>query len=74
MAQEQPDGHGRVVSLVDGVVFGRQFSEEGAKSGWGGWRVCEFLAEVEVEPDPLVVVGPLGLGNAGSVEPTLETR
>jgi hypothetical protein len=33
----------------------------------------EYLEEVEIEPDPFEVIPPPGLGQPGSVKPTLET-
>jgi hypothetical protein len=73
MAQQEPDRSGRVVALVNRVVFASEFGEKWTEGGRRGWRVTVFFAEIEVEPDPSVIVRSLGLRYAGLVEPALET-
>jgi hypothetical protein len=72
-ADEEPDGRRGMMALVNGVAFGGQLGEKGAERGGGGWWIVEFLAEIEIEPDPFVVFRTLGLWHPGLVEPPLET-
>jgi len=72
VAQEQLYGGCGLMALFNRVFFVSKFGEEGAQGGWCSCRVAEFLAEVEIEPDPFVVSRAAGLCHPDSVEPALE--
>ena len=72
-ADEEPDGRGGVMALVNGVAFGGELGQKGTERCRGGWRIFKFLAEIKIEPDPFVVFRTLGLWHPGPVEPPLET-
>jgi hypothetical protein len=61
------------MALVNRVVFVGEFSEKGSQCGGGCSGVGEFLAEMEVEPDPFIVIGPELLRHSGLFKPSVET-
>ncbi len=61
------------MALVNGTAFGGELGEKGTERRGRGWRIAEFLAEIEIEFDPFLVVWTLGLRDPGLVEPSLET-
>lgn len=61
-----------MASLLWGLVPSGQLGEKWAKAGGRARRVVVFVAEIEVEADPLVVVGALGGRDAGLFQAALE--
>jgi hypothetical protein len=47
--------------------------QKGTQRGWCGWREPVFLTEVDIKPDPFMVVLMEGLGNMRLVQALLET-
>lgn len=72
-ADEQPDGCGGVMALVNGMASGGEFGEEGTKRSWRRCRIAGCLSESEIELNPLMIVRTLGLRHPGLIEPALET-
>jgi hypothetical protein len=72
-ADEEPDGNGGVMALVNGAAFGSELGEKGTERCGRGRRIAEFMAEIEIEPGPFLVVRTLGMRDPGLVEPALET-
>ncbi len=59
-ANEEPDCVSGLASLLHGLVPGCQLGEKRPKARGRAWWVAVFVAEVEVEAGPLVIVQPLG--------------
>ena len=68
-ASEQADRISRLLPLVHRLVSGRQFSEKRPKARRRAWRMAVFVAEVEVEADPFVVVRPSDRGHPSPFQP-----
>jgi hypothetical protein len=49
----------RLVSLLNRLVFGCQLAEKWPKAGGRTWRMAVFVAEIEFEAGPLMVVRAL---------------
>ena len=58
-----------LVSLLHRLVLGRQLSQKWPKARGRTWRMAVFVAEVEVEAGPLVVVRALGRGHPSPFQP-----
>ena len=66
-SDQQPDGSGGVMALVDEVAFGGEFGEKWTKGRGCGGRKVVFVAEVEIKPGPFVVVWTVGLRHPSPV-------
>jgi hypothetical protein len=66
---EQANCVSGLVSLLHRLALGRQLSEKGPKAGGRTWRMAVFVAEVEIEAGPLVVVRALGHGHSSPFQP-----
>ena len=71
-AKQEPDGISSLVSLLRGLVFGRQLTEKWPKARGGALRVAVFVAEIQIEAHPLTVVGTLGCRHPRLVQPPLK--
>jgi len=60
------------VSLLRRLVLGRQFVEKWPKACRRTGRMAIFVAEIEVEADPFVVVGALGRRHLSPFQPPLK--
>ena len=62
----------RLVSLFYRLVFGCQFAEKWPKAGGRTWRLAVFVAEIEVEAGPPVVIRALRRRHLSPVQPLLK--
>ena len=60
-----------LVSLLYRLVLGRQLAEKWPKARGRTWRMAVFVAEIEVEAGPLVIVRALGRWHPSSLQPPL---
>jgi hypothetical protein len=60
------------VFLLRRLVLGRQFVEKWPKACGRTGRMAIFVAEIEVEADPFVVVGALGRRHLSPFQPPLK--
>ncbi len=72
--EEELDGGGGAVPLLDRQAVGSQLSEKRAEAGAGGWWITELLAKAGVKAQPFVVLGVLKWWNPSVVESLLEGR
>ena len=61
-----------LVSLLHRLVLGRQLAEKWPKARGRTGRMAVFVAEVEVEADPLVVIRALGRRHPSPFQPPLK--
>ena len=70
--EEEPDGMSRLVSLLYRLVFGCQLAEKWPKAGGRTWRMAVFVAEIEVETGPPVVIRALRRRHLSPLQPPLK--
>ena len=63
-----------LVCLLYRLVLGRQLAEKWPQARGRTWRMAVFVAEIEVEAGPLVVVRALERRHPTSLQPPLERR
>jgi hypothetical protein len=54
------------------VAFAGELGKKGAQGGGDGWGIAGLLAKTEIGPEPLVVVGVMGLGDSCSDQAALD--
>jgi hypothetical protein len=62
-----------MMALVYGVTFGGKFCKKWTKGRWGSCWKLVFLTEIEIEPNPCVIIRALRLWHPYSGELQLET-
>ena len=62
-----------MVTLLDGVAFSREFDQKGAQRRWSRCREAVFPTEVDIKPDPFMVILMEGLRHMLLVQVALET-
>ena len=71
-AKQEPNGMSGLISLLCRLVLACQFTEKWGKACARTWRMAVFVAEIEVEAGPLVVVRAVGRGHRSPFQPPLK--
>jgi hypothetical protein len=64
---------GRLMSLLYRLVLGCQLAEKWLKAGGQTWRMAVFVAEIEVEAGPPVVIRALRRRHLSPLQPPLKS-
>ena len=70
--EEQPNGSGGLAYLGHGLVLGRELGQERIATCGGAWWVAILVAKIQIEANPLAVVGTLGCRHPHLVQPPLK--
>jgi hypothetical protein len=70
--EEQPNGSGGLAYLGHGLVLGRGLGQERIATYGGALWVAILVAKIQIEANPLAVVGTLGCRHPHLVQPPLK--